>query len=234
MTYMCQTIGWLSWFVDQPITKALGAVLLAYLVSWFGLRAYFKQGQADRARRRFVEDGIDEFAAQLDALLSVQRHNWQMMLRYLKLVRDASETVVPEEFFRSLREIDGKSFNIVSAHRVTDLLDEKIFWAGYQKVYSFVGTKADFICGDFGSALRALAERPASTNRDGFVSEAEKAAKEMGDATDPLYVFVSEVANIAALADAHIFDRKTAKAFKNRSDVREVVSRLKSQFPDWS
>lgn len=223
----------LNSIVEQPIAKALGAIALAYAAYWFGLQSYLRQRRADQARLRFVENGIDDFAAQLDALLSVQRHNWQMMLRYLKLVRDAAESVVPEEFFRSLREVDARSFNIVAAHRVEDLTGERLFWIGYQKVYSFVATKADFIYGDFGSALRAIAVNRGQVDIDGFVGEAERAAREMGDAADPFYKFLSHVASIAALADAHVFDRGAAVAFKNREDVRKIVNELKKEFPDW-
>jgi hypothetical protein len=232
--YACEVLHMLNRVVAQPFTQAIGAILLAYLVSSFGLAAYFHQRNADRARQRFVEDGIDIYAANLDAILSVQRHNWQMMLRYLKLIRDAPKTVVADELFESLRHLDARYLSVVSAKRVTNLLGENLFWAGYQKLYSFVGTKADFIAGDFGSALRSLVDNPDNPNKDAFVEEAEQSATEMGEQAEPMYVFLSEVAEIATLADLHIFNRKTVSAFKTRKDVREIVERLKNRFPDWT
>lgn len=228
-----QEKNWWNTLLSQPVTKAIGAVLLAYLVSFFGLRAYFKQRQADRARTRFVEEGIDAFAAGLDSLLSVQRNNWQMMLRYMKLIRDAEATVNPEEFFRSLREIDGKDFNIVSAQRVFNLLGEKIFWIGYQKLYSFVTTRVDFIVGDFGSALKSIAASPGNPNKQEFIDEAGRKAEEMANAERQFYIFTSVVAEISALADEKIFHRKSAMRFKNLKEVRAIVDRLKLQFPEW-
>lgn len=233
MDWLCTIIHSVNTIIEQPVTKAIGAIALAYSAYWFGLRSYFQQRRADQARLRFVENGIDDFAAQLDALLSVQRHNWQMMLRYLKLVRDAADTVIPDEFFHTLREVDARTFNIVSAHRVVDLVGDKLFWNGYQSVYSFVGTKADFIYGDFGSALRSIAANRENVDIEGFVAEADRAAREMGDAVDPLYKFTSHVVSIAAIADANVFDRRTAMAFKDREDVRELVGELRKDFPKW-
>lgn len=140
--------------------QGVGALLLAFLAYRLGLRAYFNQRSAERVRLRLLDGGIAAFAASLDSLLSIQRHNWQMMLRYLKLIRDAEDTVVPEEFLRSLREIQHGTLSVVASHRVTELLGDKLFWIGMQKVYSFVDTRTGFIAGDFGSALRKLIGKP--------------------------------------------------------------------------
>jgi hypothetical protein len=55
----------------------------------------------------------------------------------------------------------------------------------------------------------------------------------MGDEVEPLYVFLSEVGDLASVAESTIRDRKTAQCFKRRADVREIVDRLKRRFPEW-
>ena len=55
----------------------------------------------------------------------------------------------------------------------------------------------------------------------------------MSQEAEPFYVFLSEVATIATLADKIVTDRKSAEAFKGHHQVRDAITRLRSKFPDW-
>lgn len=225
---------------ETPLAKAIGAGLIAYFVYRLGLRAYRRQKEAEYLRARLVEQGIDVFAASIDHFLSVTRHNWQIMLRYLKLYRDAEETVEPEEFFRSLLEVDSSKMQLVSARRVADLLGEELLWIGFQKVYSFACTRTDFIVGDFGSALKTaitVTRGPIESRRDfdkqGFVERAAEEALSLDKAATEFYVFASKVSELASLADRHVHDRRSANKFRRRDDVQKVVADIRTRFGIW-
>ena len=155
------------------------------------------------------------------------------MLRFLKLLRDAPDAVKADEFYRGIREVDPDTFHIVCAHRVAELTGQPIFWIGYQKVYSYVTVSTDFLASDFGSLVYKVSNNPEQFDTAAAIAAAFEKAEELDRDVTEYYVFLSEVAELASLANRHVYDRRTAERFSKREDVGAVVARIKSRFPKW-
>lgn len=227
-------VGWLQEFSGTPLARGIGSAVLVYVVYRLALAAWQRQKDAEHTRARMVDDGIERVAAGIDHMLAVHRHNWQMLLRYIKLYRDAEATVRVDAFLGSLIGLDSADFQIVPAKRVADLLREPLIWIGYQKVHLFVTTRNDTIAAEFGSALNAALARPAQADKPAIIAESERLAASMNTEAKQLYEFLAQMAGLATLADRHIHDRSSAAAFGRRKDVRQIVERLKQDFPVWA
>jgi hypothetical protein len=227
------TVVALNALAEMPMVKAVGALAGVYLVYLLGLRAYFKQKRAEQTRTRLLDSGIDLIAQQLDYALGIHRNNWALMLRYLKLYRDAPIAINVDDFFTQFRELDQGQFQIAPIHRLHALIDDEIIWNGYQKIFSFVATRNDRMKSDIGVALQQLASHDAHPKKERFVTEALVVAEEMSKDSDALYPFVSELMNLARIVDGSKLTRRQIERFPRREDVRNTLELLHKRYPEW-
>ena len=80
--------------------RIYGGLLAAYVVYRLGLRAFYQQKSFDNFQKRYLSEGIDLWASQVDYALWIFRNNWSLMLRVLKQYRESEETLNMDDFFK--------------------------------------------------------------------------------------------------------------------------------------
>jgi hypothetical protein len=221
-------------FFDRPLAEAVGAVTVLYLAYRFGLLAYFRQKEAEHARQRYLDQGLDLAASQVDYALSVFRNNWTLALRYLQLYREAPIALDISEFFSLFRELDQERFQLSPVHRISAFLDDPIVWNGYQSVFAFVGTQNNFLRAEFGRTLAELAPNPGHPKKETFIKDATEKIVALSKKTDSLYIFTSELMSLARVFERQALSPKDFDRFRTQPEVEAILRRLHEQFPDWA
>lgn len=218
--------------LDTPLAKMMGAVLIAYFVYRLGRKAYFDEKETELGRDRYLEKGIDLVAAQVDYALGVNRHNWMLFLRFLKLYRDSPVAIELDDYFQQFRELDHSHFQVAPAHRLHSLIGDEIIWTVYQRVFAFVGTRNDALKADLGEALKLIApDVPVHKDLD-FIRRAEEAAEKMNRDANRFYVFLSRLMELAAIVERSRLTVSELQKIRHRKDVVEIVAALRELFPE--
>ncbi len=206
--------------------QVVGTFLAAYVVYRLGLRAYFRQRAFEDFRERYVSQGLEEWAAQLEYAMSVFQHNWSLSLRHLKQYREAEENAKPEEFLAAIAELDYGRMDIGPTSRVQNLLDSDEPWALCQLAFAFTSGACQFVRMDFGVALQQMLAEPGSELKPDFIEGAEKYLLELNDQSDVFYRAASiahDLANTLSRSKVSIFEMD---AFAKRKNVQESVRQL--------
>lgn len=221
--------GNLAELAGTTIGQGVGVLIGAYVVYWLGLRAYFAQKEYENVRERYLSQGFDVAIANVEYALGVHRANWMLMLRHLKLCRDTDGPYHTDEFIAGFVELDHQKFQVTPVHRIGRLLEADDLWGFYQLVFAFVGTKNDFIRADFGATLRMMDAAPQMYEKSDFVKKAEALAEEMNQDAKAYYLFLHELHTLAHAFERERYTRRSVATFAKRSDVKEVLRRMRSQ-----
>jgi hypothetical protein len=219
----------LTAFANTPIGQGIGVLLGAYLVYWFGLRAYFAQKEYENVRDRYLAQGFDVAIANVEYALGVHRANWMLMLRHLKLCRDTDGPYHSDELVSGFVELDHQKFQVTPVHRIGRLLEADDLWGFYQLVFAFVGTKNDFIRADFGATLRMMDTAPQMYEKSEFVQKADALAQEMNEEAKQFYLFLHELHSLAHIFERERYTRKSVAEYAKRKDVQEVLAGMRSR-----
>lgn len=225
--------------VDLLIDILRGLVaplLLAYLVYRLGLRAYSRQKEYELVRRRYLDEGLDAVAADVEHALAVFRNNWQHCLIILRYYRDMDAAMPQELLSKGYIEIDQSQFRLRPNYRVGELLGDpdQIFWKVQQSLFAQVAGATSTFRDDIGSAIRLTISENAepSVSKDemvrAFFGECENRNTELRR----YHAFLSAIQDITTEFEKHRFTLKTVHRFKYKRRTKAIVDRLKRQFAD--
>lgn len=139
-----------EFFVD--IRDGLVTVLAAFIAYLLGLRAYHLQREYELVRRRYLDEGLDAFAADTENALSIFRNNWQHSLIVLKNFRDIGSRMRKE--LLDERYIDLDMLHFRPNYRVHELVGDKVFWEVQQLLFGVVGSATSFFKDDLCGSIR--------------------------------------------------------------------------------
>ncbi|MBI3530695.1 MAG: hypothetical protein HY067_22335 [Betaproteobacteria bacterium] len=100
------------------------AALVAYLL---GLRAYQLQREYELVRRRYLDEGLDAFAADVEHALAVFKNNSQHGLTILKFYREMDAAIRKELLDTGFMDIEMSQFRVRPNYRVGALVGDKVF-----------------------------------------------------------------------------------------------------------
>lgn len=211
-------------------------LLAALLVYFLGKAAYFRQKEYELLTKRYLEEGLDAIAKNVDRTLALFRHNWWQSTVVLKHFRDLGKDMRPELYKALFTAPDPSLFEIWRDYRLNDVVGDDIFYRAHQSLDAFVLSSYAFFQDDLGSIVRVTIqggkELEVKASREqmiaGFLREVEKLDEE----SKRYYVLLGELQAISALIQSERFSFKTLKSLRNRSEVKCSVATLRQLFPD--
>jgi len=217
-----------------PFIPALGAIGVAVLAYWLGLRAYQKQKEHELVRTRYLEGGVDRMAANFEYALSTLRQNEAHALQVLKVFRDigpheAAELCQPHSFAR----LDSGRMEITASHRVQELVGSQIFWNVLELLFAEAESANFFYEKDIGSVVRYAHSKPDNIQdpKGVFDTITSKAAK-WDDKAVRYYHALSALLAIATMLEVQHLRLNDVRGFRSRTEVQRVVKSIEERFPD--
>src|SRR6266446_4020812 len=208
----------------------LGAAFVAYLL---GLRAYHLQREYELIRRRYLDEGLDAFAADVEHALGVFKNNWQHSMTILKHYREMDAALRKELLETGFLDVQMSQFRVRPNYRVATLVGDRVFWNVQQLLFAFVGSSTAFFREDLCSAVKhAVSGRPLKVTKEemiaGYVEECESHLRN----SERYHGLLAEVQEITTELEKERFTFATIHDFKNRKRVKRSVERLKEAFAD--
>lgn len=138
----------------NEVVKHIVTIIALYIGYRLGLRAYFRQKDYELVRQRYLTEGADEVAANIEYGLSVYRNNWARGLQILRMFRDVADQINPKMFEEGFITFDQSKFQMKPHHRMEYLVGDMVFWRVQQTLAAFVITATGHIKEDMCTEIK--------------------------------------------------------------------------------
>ncbi len=217
----------------RDIGPGLTTLLAAFVAYLLGLRAYHLQREYELVRRRYLDEGLDAFSADVEHALSVFKNNWQHSLTVLRYYREMDAGMRKEMLDEGYIDLDMSQFRVRPNFRVGELVGDKVFWNVQQLLFAFVGTATSFFKDDLGGAIRhAISGAKLKGKKQDMIDEYVAKCEEYLNQANQYHVLLAEVQNITNELEKQRLSLKDVHVFKENQKVKEAVDRLKKTFAD--
>lgn len=208
----------------------LGAAFVAYLL---GLRAYHLQREYELVRRRYLDEGLDAFAADAEHALGVFKNNWQHSLTVLKHYREMDKAMRKELLDTGFLDVQMSQFRVRPNYRVGTLVGDRVFWNVQQLLFAFVGTTTAFFKEDLCGVVRHAVNGGAlKAPKEAMIDEYVKVCNDHLATANRYHILLAEVQAVTTDLEKERFTLATIQQFKDRKAVKDSVKRLKAAFAD--
>jgi hypothetical protein len=208
----------------------LGAVTLGAFIALF---VYFRQKEYELVKQRYLEQGVDVVAASLESTQGVVSHNWARCLQICKSFRDTGANFDLEELDRSFLELDNSQFHQIAHHRIGSLLHSQIVWETFQRAMVDFSSASAMFTKEVPEAIRLRCTTTLITQD--YASMANTMLDDLREQHDSLYeyaVLIQELHNLSLMLEAEKLKLKAIANFSKRKEVKELINRLRTAFPE--
>jgi hypothetical protein len=102
----------------NEVVKHLITIIALYIAYRLGIRSYFRQKDYELVRQRYLIDGADEVAANIEYRLSVYRNNWARGLQIIRMFRDVGNQMNLKMLEEGFIAFDQSQFQMRPHHRM--------------------------------------------------------------------------------------------------------------------
>lgn len=127
-------INWLK--ISDEALRVVSSIIIGVVLAYFGLRIYFRQKEYEIVKQRYLEQGLDVVAGELESVASTFMHNWSRALELVKELRDSPENFEVTHIGQGFLPFKGSNFNASAHHRLRMLTGSDVFWRFYQLALS--------------------------------------------------------------------------------------------------
>lgn len=202
-------------------------VLLAFAAAAGAVWAFYRERGYETVRKRYLEEGLDTLAGDMDYALSVERQLFQRALNIIRQFRELGEQMPKHLLSEPRPRLDDGRFRSVTSWRVHALTGSEAFWGGAQLAFARTRQLADLIDDDlvFRVAQVVTGERGLTTSRDEFCRFSASIIysyhvviqKDFAETQAQLMKLVGEF-------ERHAFGLKDVPKFRSRAVVGEAVA----------
>jgi hypothetical protein len=136
--------------IEAEVIRGIFTLIAVGLGSLAALWAFFRQKQYELAKQRYLEQGVDVIAAELELCLGVVRHNYARSLQLCRTFRDYDENFDVAEIKRGFLQLNSSNFRQVAHYRVGLLIDSQTVWGVFQHAMAHAATANALLSRDSG------------------------------------------------------------------------------------
>lgn len=217
-------------FLIAPLLASIFTAILTYLLTFHTIS---RKNEHEQIVRRYLEQGIDLLAANIDHASNTFNENYAHALGLLKEFRDTEKIGVPsrkESLEREFLLYKPESFSAIPFYKIKSLVGDDIFWLKAQDFFVFIDSAYNFFERDLKLAIKTYyidrnkIKVSAAELADNYMNEVKKLMDESFSFGDILM----ELQNIALIleTDTSLTFKKLEK-LKKDCRIIETLDRLK-------
>ena len=213
------------------VVKGLFTLTAVAVGSLVALRVYFRQKEYELTKQRYLEEGIDVVASEVEAALGIVSHNYARSLQLCKGFRDSKGTFQVSDLEKGYLPLDRSKFHQVAHHRIGALLGDEVVWKVYQSAMAYASSADSLIAQQIPEAVRILSGREEDLFNRATASEHMFAELTATHTEGFKYAsLLRELHAVSLLLEAERLDLKAVARFRDRQDAKAVVARLKAEY----
>lgn len=212
-----------------PLTT-IGVALLAYLL---GQRTYRNQKEYELVRSRYLDGGVDRFAANVDYALGAVRHNFARTLQILKLFRDVHIKESADLATRSsFRLIEPEKLDLLAGYRVQMLTGDTLYGRAHGLLFGFSNAAENFFVNDAGALIRLVASGEISiTDKPQVFERVLAEAQRYQSESDRFYKLFYRLQELGRLLERRHLSFRELDEFRESPEVKAIGAKLLALFP---
>ena len=220
--------------VIAPIVAALvAAVVAAYLAYRWGSRTYLAQKEYELVRQRYLSNGIDLMAAEVEYTLGIYRHNWFLALDVLKHLRDLGPKMPQHACDAAFFVPEPQYLQIGPAHRVNSLLGDQVLWDAQQNAFVFAQHAAVFFRNDMCSAISFSLEHDPTAEQCAELYETYMAeVRKLNSEARRHHILLSKLQDVAARFERAEFTFETLGRFKDDPGLKGTLDDVRRLYAE--
>ena len=200
-------------------------IIGAYVAYVLGLRTYFRQKEYEMVRKRYLEEGIDLIAQEVDRALSIFMYNWNRGLTVIKHFRDVGTKIDPLLYNSGFEHLNISGIFVRPHYKLKLLVNDDVFHKVQQFVHSFVESANKFIIEDLCNTvkLRVDGEKSEVSDKEIVDIYIQKLIKSQED-SQLYYILIQQLESVAGELETQQLSYEQLK----------LLYRINSVYPDRS
>jgi hypothetical protein len=213
------------------LIKVIIAFFAGWLTYWFGLKKYYKEKEHEMLQQRYLKEGVDNYAKQVEKSLNIFMDNWKLSILLLKMYREFGNQVELSYFEKKYQGVKLENIAIITNQKYATLVGGTGQYQYIQLLASFVGEATNFMRSDLYSTikLQVISNRP--VNKE-IIDVGIKKLKELEIESHKYYSLLNESQKIAEELERGKVSLKDVINFHKRKTVIESVQRLEKIFKE--
>ncbi len=217
--------------IVTELIKGAFTLLAVFIGSLIALKVYFRQKEYELTKQRYLEEGVDVIAAELDEVFGIISHNYARSLELCMFFRDSAEHFQISEIERGFLPIDQSKFHQIAHYRVGSLIGADLIWDIYQSAMANANSANSVIAHQVPEAIRILSKRDDSLGaRQAAVENMVAELRKSHDEGFKYAMLGRELHTLGLLLEAERLNLKAIQKFRDRTDVKDLVARLQTTF----
>ncbi len=211
-------------------------VFAAIIAPLIGLLVYHRQREYELVRNRYLVDGIDVILSHVEYAQGVFRHNWARSLNLIQQFRDAGKDTSKDLYSTGFIQLDPNRFEISRNYILIELVGDDIYAHIQELMFAYVSSANSFFVNDLCQMVRMYIEGTKEFeikhNNYQIAEEYTKYTIEKEECFRKYYSLLGELRNVSAILVREKFTFKGIKNFREKTEVKESIKRLKSEFEE--
>jgi hypothetical protein len=217
--------------IFQEVIRGSFTVGAAGFASWLAMKVFLHQKEFELVKQRYLEGGIDEVAAQHEAVFGIFNHNWARCLQLTKMFRDTKGAFDIAELQRGFLYLDASKFCTIAHHRIGVLTGTQLYWNVYQLALSYAVNANSSVTVEIPEVYRL------KITTDKFTDDFDEIAKTSFERLKKLQLdshqfseLTLALETLANTLQTGPFTFETVKEFRNNSAIILATEGLDKQF----
>lgn len=217
--------------ICQEVIRGIFTVGAAGFAAWLGIKVFLHQKEFELVKQRYLEGGIDEVAAQHEAVLGIFHHNWARCLQITKMFRDEKGAFDITELQRGFLNLDASNFCTIANHRIGALTGTQLYWNVFQLSLSFAVNANSLVTVEIPEAYRLkITTDKLSADFKEIAETSFEQLKKLDVESHQFAELTLALETLASTLQDKSFTFKAVKGFRNNPAVKTATERLEKQF----
>ncbi len=215
-------------FLEQASVTIIGVLLTALLA----YRVYHAQKEYELLVSRYLDEGLDPIAAELQSAIEAVNHNWARCVNILREYRDLGGKFDEEQLNIGFIERPAGKLQHIANFRVYKIVGNTDFWVLYQLAISDLDTAMNRLSREYPNAVRLVIGK--NLDDEARKKATEYVLQESRRRHDSIQKWANLLAELHGLRDflegkrlTHSYLRRVNK----KKEIKQFVANLKKHFP---
>lgn len=215
-------------FLEQAGVTIIGVLLTALLA----YRVYHAQKEYEMLVSRYLDDGLDVLAAELQSAIEAVNHNWARCVDLLREYRDLGAKFDENQLDIGFIERPSGKLQHIANFRVYKIVGNTDFWVLYQLAISDLDTAINRLSREYPNAVRmVISQKLNDTARSHAVEHVLNESKKRHDSIHKWANLLAEIHGLRDFIEGKRLTHRYIDRVKKKEEIKAFIQNLKKHFP---
>lgn len=215
-------------FLEQAGITVIGVLLTALLA----YRVYHAQKEYEMLVSRYLDEGLDVLAAELQSAIEAVNHNWARCVDILREYRDLGTKFDEDQLNAGFIERPAGKLQHIANFRVYKVVGDTDFWVLYQLAISDLDTAMYRLSREYPNAVRlVISHKLNDAAKKHAVEHVSQESKKRHDSIQKWANLLAEIHGLRDFLEGKRLTHRYISRAKKKKEIKTFIKNLKKHFP---